>query len=243
MSENERGRWSLPEIANKIKRRTGYYKRQYLKKHPDVKNAIFLWIPKNGGTSMYNALKPLGMQYLTNEAALRFYFPNKGMVSFGPLSYSYLLDSNQVTHSFHHSAYKFAITRNPFDRAVSSYFYFKKNKWINPKMDFNEFTMHIEKIDFDKVVSTYNTYEGYLFPQFCYISHNNHICVDFLARLETIHQDVEVIKKKLDLDFAFPHMNSTVHESFENFYCSESKRRIQNVYEKDFKSFDYSIDF
>ena len=143
MSENERGRWSLPEMANKIKRRTGYYKRQYLKKHPDVKNAIFLWIPKNGGTSMYNALKPLGMQSLTNEAALRFYFPNKGMVSFGPLSYSYLLDSNRVTHSFHHSAYKFAITRNPFDRAVSSYFYFKKNKWIHPKMGFNEFTINI----------------------------------------------------------------------------------------------------
>jgi hypothetical protein len=243
MSESEKSRWSLSEIHNKIRRRTGYFKRQYIREYPNIKDVVFLWIPKNGGTSMYNALKPFGMQYLTNEAALRFYFPNKGMVSFGPLNYSYLLNNNRINSGFHQSAFKFAITRNPFDRAVSSFFYFKDKKWIHPKMGFKEFTWHISKIKFEDVGATYNTYEGYLYPQLCYISHNEQVCVDYLARLESIHQDIEVIKNHLNLDFSFPHLNPTVFKSFEHYYCNETRKRISDIYERDFEQFDYPKDF
>ncbi|MBR8534447.1 sulfotransferase family 2 domain-containing protein [Carboxylicivirga sediminis] len=242
MAERDVKRWSVPEIVNKIKRRTGYYKRQYRRQYPTVKDAVFIWIPKNGGTSMYQALKPHGMQYLDNEAAVRFYFPNKGLVSFGPLNYSHLRAKNLVNESFHQSAFRFAIVRNPYDRTVSSFFYFKQNKWIHPKMSFREFTYHINKIDFKKDCSSFNTYEGYLFPQLKYISNRDSLLTDFIARLENIHEDVEVIKQHLQLEFEFPRLNTTEHEYYKQYYCEDSKQNILKAYREDFEKLNYKTE-
>ena len=125
MSEKRGLRASIRTIKATLLQRSGYYKKRYLRQFPNAKDAVFIWIPKNGGTSMYRTLKPLGMQYLTHETQIKHYFSNKGMVSFGPLNYSYLVESGLVSQSFHQSAFKFAISRNPYDRAVSSYFYFR----------------------------------------------------------------------------------------------------------------------
>jgi hypothetical protein len=88
--------------------------------HPD---SIFIWIPKNAGTSVFTALHAHGMIKLKSPENVARYFRNSGRVTFGHMAVKPLVADGLVSPQFIRSAFKFAIVRNPYARAVSLYRY------------------------------------------------------------------------------------------------------------------------
>ena len=83
-------------------------------------NAVFIRIPKTAGTY---TMTVLGVENLARPRWVKEWFQNTGRVSFGHQDYPLLIRQGIVKKEFDESAFKFCFCRNPFDRAVSHYFY------------------------------------------------------------------------------------------------------------------------
>lgn len=81
--------------------------------------SIFIWIPKNAGTSVYNMLRKNGLVKLNTRPAIQRYFRAAGRVTFGHMKIGSLLEAGLVPRDFVDEAFKFAIVRDPYARAVS----------------------------------------------------------------------------------------------------------------------------
>lgn len=100
---------------------------------------LFIWIPKAAGTTIFSALEDTtGMQKRKKPTSF-LSFPQKGAVTFGHVSYLSLLGIGAVSKRFHNSAYKFTVVRNPYERAVSLFNYFKQHGRIEQTVGFNSF--------------------------------------------------------------------------------------------------------
>jgi len=94
------------------------------------KNTIFFWVPKTGGTSIFNVLKRYGCRKL-KKPGLFNKFNNTGMVTFGHVDIQSLLKKNIISAEFFKKSFKFGFVRNPWDRLVSLYFYLKYNRLMS----------------------------------------------------------------------------------------------------------------
>lgn len=94
-------------------------------------NKLFIWIPKNAGTSMYHK-----MQYEHEMKLLienYYLFNNKGSVSFGHASPRALLQRGVISNEYWQQADKFCIVRNPYTRFVSLFHDMQRTNRIHPK--------------------------------------------------------------------------------------------------------------
>jgi hypothetical protein len=104
--------------------------------NPDV---IFIWIPKTAGSSIFSLLKELGMGKYKSLDRARHLFPGSGMATFVHQSIPSLVASGAIRPAFVCGAFKFAFVRNPYDRAVSLYYYFRRFERISNEMTFAQF--------------------------------------------------------------------------------------------------------
>ena len=82
-------------------------------------DAIFIWVPKTAGNSLYSVLQRNGAQNLRDESRIARYFENRGIVTFSHIRVLDLVRAGYVTERYWNSAWKFAFVRNPYARAVS----------------------------------------------------------------------------------------------------------------------------
>ena len=92
----------------------------------DLPDALFIWIPKTAGTSIYNSMANLGMVKFKSLEKARCLFSGRGMVTFVHQSVSGLVEVGAVKRDFVERAFKFSFVRDPKDRCASLYRYFKK---------------------------------------------------------------------------------------------------------------------
>ena len=144
--------------------------------------------------------------------------------------------------------FKFCFVRNPWDRFVSLYFYFKgdviganyDNK-INTKLGRKAYNCKT----FKQFCKKYTTFESnrHFWPQSNWIYENGKLCIDFVGRLETINQDFKAICKKLDLpEVQLPHYLKTSHGDYRGYYDESSKRLVGEYYRKDIELFGYRFE-
>ena len=144
-----RGRFEKP-------RPTGYRLNSFLKpfyrfkqrRNPD---AVFLWLPRTGGTSFYKALETFGCPKLRRLEQIQYRFTQSGLITFSHCHYPELLRKGFVSQDFHKRAYKFTIVRNPYDRLVSLYHYMIKQKDIHPKTSFYLFCQLLKEGAIDEL--------------------------------------------------------------------------------------------
>lgn len=197
--------------------------------------AVFIWIPKTAGTSIWlalNAPKLKTMDLVRNQ------FTNRGTVTFGHMDYSKLVSEGYVNKAFDASSFKFTFVRNPYDRAVSLYTYLQQEaKKIPEDESFLDF--------WRKVLSTgccpiglYNQRElSQCNPQVRWVEN---VSVDYIGRFESVEKDLGAISSKLGLDIGdIAHANRSNHSDYRDYYCTESKEIIQEFYKEDFVAFDY----
>ena len=134
--------------------------------------------------------------------------------------------------------FKFAFTRNPYDRLYSTYINLKYDghSWataLKRKPTFKSFVMDLEGSEYSKYI--------HLQPQSDYIKIAGQIGVDFLGCVENINKNFEQVENILDL----PHIKlekiriSSVRPHEPKFYDEEMKYVVQKVYGEDFERFGY----
>ncbi len=189
-------------------------------------NAVFIHIPKTAGIYIQEAL---GLDlYRFSHRTKRF--TNEGRVTFGHQSYTRLLKKGIVSKEFDRSAFKFAICRNPYERAVSHYFYAKRKhpEIIPAEEDFLTFT---ERLPERRRSIKFRQQATWI----------KDIDLSFIGRLETLNKDLNMIAEQLDINIKqTPRRNVMEYDPYHTYYCETSKENIKKFYDIDFKTFGYS---
>lgn len=206
-----------------------------LLRHRHRDNAVFIWIPKTAGTSLFSLLE--ADKYL-NLHQLKSGFVNKGRVTFGHMKYRDLVSHGHVSKSFDNTAFKFAITRNPYHRAVSLYSYLRGRGQVDDSLGFLDFLRSL-KSEGITPIGLYNVRGlSQCNPQIRWVEG---VRLDFLGRFEDLNADVEEILASLGLPLRpLPKKNRTHHGEFRDYYCPEARCLVRDLYKEDFEAFGYS---
>lgn len=199
-------------------------------------NVVFIWLPKTAGTSLHSLIDA---PMILNLHDLKYRFPNRGTVTFGHMDYAQLVADRYVSSSFNESSYKFAITRNPYARAVSLYFYLNVREGQKTP-SFREFCVRL-MTEGVSPIGLYNVQGlSQCNPQVRWIERVN---LDYLGRVETLNEDVNHILERIRLPISgVPKKNTTKHKDYREYYCDESKRIVEEFYREDFEALDYSYE-
>jgi len=188
--------------------------------------SIFIHIPKNGGTSVCEALG-MGKSYHYTYRWYNEEHPDKWAQWF-----------------------KFAIVRNPWDRLVSCYEYAKAEesywhnnigKKLNPHPDFEL----IKRISFKETVDILHKYRGHRIlrhagwlPQVHWLWNDTlkkESVVDEIYRLE----DLSPLEKRFNIKLK--KINATNKKNYKEYYTPELVDKVSEIYAKDINLLKYEF--
>lgn len=207
---------------------------------------VFVHIPKNAGSSVAWTLYNENLK--TNE------------ISHEADKHETIIDIKRYYPSwFFDKSFKFSIVRNPWDRIVSWFHYYKEmwseegdlpegicskshiDKFV--KMDFSEWIKSLEKFDINGCNSEIACPFYYIEEQWKYIvDFGDMLLVDYIAKVETIDDDWKNICKEIGIDYSkLPCLNITKRNNYKDYYNDETKSIIEKVYKKDIEFFNYEF--
>lgn len=205
---------------------------------------IFLHIPKTGGSSV-NKFFANGhdLNWVTpNYEVLYGWCPDRKIHMQHATPFQ-LLSTNLITKEQWDSYFKFCFIRNPWERALSDYFWIMKDTHI--KDTFRNFIL--KKGKFKKVLSNklIKSYRGdHLNPQNIY-ANSEFGSLDYIGRFEDFSKEMNKICSLLNIqrDFDLHEKKSNsmpMHYSL--FYTHSQKFLIESIYKEDIRLFNYTFE-
>ncbi|MEX0660702.1 MAG: sulfotransferase family 2 domain-containing protein [Candidatus Woykebacteria bacterium] len=136
--------------------------------------------------------------------------------------------------------YKFTFERNPFDRIVSFY-YWRTKDHINPP-GFKKFIHQIKEGNNEWL--TANKLDGFLnYPLYTI---DNKVAVNKIGRFENLHNDLEIICNKIDIEFDgwLPKNKSGVRKkiSLNELYNKKLIEDVSEIFSEEISSGNYNFD-
>jgi len=196
--------------------------------------AVFIWIPKTGGTTVTTAL---GLnQYIigkTDVVAVKY------NCTFG---HAYL-PSLKIPIEWE-NIYLFTFVRNPYGRIYSLYKYYQRAILPPfcenpPSNNFNEWLKQIP-LNFISGPGDFNAFGwSQAAPQHKWIRNipNVHI-----FKLENIYADLMKLGKLFERKMVvLPHLNKSGENDWQDHFNDESIKIVNDFYKKDFKLFGYEM--
>lgn len=122
--------------------------------------------------------------------------------------------------------FTFTFTRNPWSRAVSTYFYadkIKETEWGKERISktFSEYTAEM----------TWPICSFYINPG-----------VDFVGKVENIQEDFDIVCDRIGMNrVKVPHMNGTNHKHYTEYYDDQSRDHISQSCKEDIEKFNYEF--
>ena len=175
---------------------------------------IFIHIPKNAGTSIRNSFDTQGY----DKKVVRKRYPHDSC----NVIKRYCRDS--VWNSF----FKFAVVRNPYDRMVSYYHFYKSPQY--------QFKATAQKMDF-----TTWLYEGLDSNLTKLQSEYLNEKIDLIGRYESLQDSFDLFCEKINIDkYQLPMWNLSRHEPYQKYYTDKTYELVYNLFEKDFIIYDYT---
>jgi len=200
-------------------------------------NAVFIWIPKNAGTSMYHALRRYGCVKTKEAGRIKYQFSQRGLVTFGHMDYHTLLEEGYISEEFDRTAYKFCFSRDPYDRAVSTYVYLRNARGF--EQTFLDFWRSVDENGPDPIGIEHVTGTSQCNPQVRWIEN---LEMDFVGRYENLAEDFDILTKELGLPpHSMGHQNRSRRKSPNQYYCAETKAIIEKLFAEDFEYFGYPV--
>ena len=188
---------------------------------------IFIHTPKTGGTSIESALGDWGLTQVNERELMGGVYSSK----------HHTLQS--VKKSLRENYFKFAFVRNPWDRVVSTYCYYRDGG--NQKSD-SSLRKQIPS-DFKSFVAhRWNVIPNIARKdQFSYLEVNGEVELDFIGRFERIEDDYRCISKKIGLTRKLPHVRASKHKHYTEYYDDETKQIVAEKYARDIEYFGYKF--
>ena len=182
--------------------------------------AIFIHIPKTGGMSIQEALS---LQQYRNRRKLAQGREYSGLVTFGHELLPYLQRRGLAPRD----VFTFSFVRNPYDRAVSLWAYFRQQ--YNTDIGFTEWCRNI---------GAYTWRIRY--PQARWL---DGLTVDFVGRFEILQRDFDRLCVLLSVPQSnLPHLNQSEHGARQDHYTDEARAIIRAHYARDFAELGYEND-
>jgi hypothetical protein len=185
---------------------------------------IFIHIPKCGGTSIERFfLSHYGISHDWKREypleALPMKVRSEFCIGFDENQHMSL---NDFPLQKQEQYFSFAFVRNPWDRVMSSYLYFKK---LGYEFTFKSFF----KSDQFRIHGK---------PQSSFFNKN----IDFIGSFENLQENFNLICENLGIEpKQLPHENKTIHEHYTEWYTDENKKLVQDKYSEDIKAFNYKF--
>jgi len=204
------------------------------------KKFIFVHIYKTGGKSLQDSLFPyidrIPIYYkVFNKLATPLHikwFPKylKIHMHSGVTVYRDYL-GNEFDNYF-----KFAVSRNPFSWQVSLYFFMRENfKHKQHKL--------IMSMDFDEYIKWRCNEENLVLQKSFLVDESGKNLMNFIGKLENLKEDTQILSEKLNLPLLPPpHLGSTKHKHYSDYYTKKTADLIRKNFEEDFEFFEYSFD-
>lgn len=214
----------------------------------DRYQAIFVHIPKCGGSSVEKALGVFGARNDGDLApAPKILF---GVERRRALQHLTLREIRARLPKVTFDAYfKFSFVRNPFDRLVSEYHWRISERMIDASMSFKEFVRR-EVVPFKPTGGIARwlddrrrvVLEDHFLPQHVFVCDEaGRIAVDRLGRMESFEKDFKDICLALKVEARLPAVNRTAHRPYREHYDDQTRGWAERVYEKDLEIFHYAF--
>ena len=206
---------------------------------------IFIHIPKTAGSSIVRALniphptenpehKPYFSARLSNEEKAKYGLEHH-------VWWIHLFASELKTFipdNIFREYFKFAIVRNPWDRAVSYYIkHVSVDEAFENKDSFERWLLSYEFLN--RITPQVEV----LLPQKKYITdEKGDLLVDFIGRYESLEEDWKKICENIDIKADLPHINTSSHRHYSFYYNEKTRRTIANAFREDIEMFGYHFE-
>lgn len=191
-------------------------------------NTVFVQVPKNASTAIHSALSNPTDQSHEHELYIETLANN---------------DPELMENYF-----SFGVVRNPYDRFVSCYEYYR-----DPEHSYGwSFSFEdVVNMMYERGKFFYTTEEKHWWPQARYLAVKKIILVDKIIRFETIDEEwpgiIEEISKVTSSSYSLPRnfiTKSNVtgireNRNWEEYYTPELKEKVYWLYQRDFELFNY----
>lgn len=195
---------------------------------------IFVHVPKAAGQSIEHMF--LSEHGLTWETRAPLLLGHNQDPALGPPRLAHLTAAD-YTRCGHIPAedfaayFKFAVVRNPWDRAVSLYNYMK------PGTDFSTF---VHRGLGGKLM---RRARWFLRPQVEFLQDGKGaLLVDAVLRFETLAEEIEPLRQRLGIGAALPHENKSAAPPVPAIYTPAARRKVSEIYRADVEAFGYECD-
>jgi hypothetical protein len=215
---------------------------------------IFIHIPKNAGTSMRGVFGAL-------ENTESYDMPNPH-INIKQLEKNLLNPNLPTTHNSRrhittselkenmenswNDYFKFAFIRNPFERLVSFYHFYKTKQFQqwrpNHKMtkEVNSYTFS-EWVQHRKVQQKSKKVPIFKLPQTHWTDAGENQLVDYIGRYENIEEDYKYVLDKLKIKYEpLPLYNKSYHNSCDEYYDDYTISVAKWWYKSDIDRFNYT---
>lgn len=206
---------------------------------------IFIHIPKCAGTSVKYFLFPDQKidWFEANYDVVHGWCPERKFFMQHATARQ-LLDTELITKEQWETYFKFTFVRNPWDRAISDYFWLQNDRSIK-----DSFGNYLDKAGkFEGVLTekgeTY--YRGdHLTQQSEFFEETGTYAVDYMGRFENFESDIRHIVSKLNIRKDFDsHINAAKkkRKHYSRYYSDAMIQKVKQLYETDIERFGYHFE-
>lgn len=210
----------------------------------DSVDAVFVWIPKNAGTSIWRMLVDHGLQTHSSMHRVRYGFQERGLVGFGHMDYLQLVRRGEVSREFHDRAFKFAVVRNPFDRTVSLFAYLRDANRLDRSLDFRGFVHRLQSRPVPEIGLYKERGLSFCNPQSRWlIDADGTLGVDLLGRVEDLADFTSRVSERLGIALEPPpHENRSERAThYRDYYDRETRTAVERLFAEDLDRFGYAF--
>lgn len=202
---------------------------------------IFVHIPKTGGTSIEKTLGIKGNPPIPDHAI--FYGFRKGKY----LQHLTALEiKKMVSVNVYNNYFKFSFVRNPYDKLVSDFLWFKNHAHLPEvkAMDFEDFL-------FKRVIPIRNNEDINQKIRFAESQHyqdqykfitdeKKKKIVEFIGRFENLQKDFEKVCRHIGIETTkLPHLFNSGCKDHRSYYNRKTKNAVTRIYKEDLEMFGY----
>jgi len=154
---------------------------------------------------------------------------------------------NKVPAEIWDSYFKFSITRNPWDKVISDFFWKKRqDPAINPRKRFYHY-LGVPFNELDQLKAMFSEFlqsSQWTNNDRFYII-DNQLCVDYVIHYENLLEDFSEVCKTIGLETCtLPRLKSGLRKqryNYSEYFDEESKAIVAKAHENDIRLFDYEF--